>query len=223
LPELADDTLDTADLERKAIAANLALHAQRNAIVAAASQAGFVNATAFIPDLEIGIQGEREEEWEVGPSVRLQIPIFDFGQARRLKARAELRGARAEYATQAIAVRSAVRASYTTLVSARDRAVFVRDVFLPLRSRIVGQALLQYNAMQLGVFQLLIAQRDQIAAARQYIETLREYWIARSDLQQTLVGGMGREAGRMSRESSTSQIEAEEPSGILSGETRPAR
>jgi hypothetical protein len=72
---------------------------------------------------------------------------------------------------------------------------------------------------------LLIAQRDQIAAARQYIETLRDYWIARSGLQQTLVGdtgSMGRETGKMNRESSMRQIETE-PSGILSGETSPAR
>jgi cobalt-zinc-cadmium efflux system outer membrane protein len=222
LPELPADTLDTADLEKRAIAANLALAAKRNAITSAAIRARFLNATALIPDVRIGLEGEREEEWEVGPSVRLQVPIFDFGQARRLEARAELRRARAEYAAQAIAVRSAVRASYTRLVSARDRAVFVRDVFLPLRNRIVAQALLQYNAMQLGVFQLLIAQRDEIAAARQYIETLRDYWIARSGLQQTLVGGMGREADRTGA-FATRQIETQEPTRILSGETSPAR
>lgn len=196
LPALRDDALDLDNLEARAIEASFDLAAQRNALVASATRLGLIG---VIPDLEIGVRAEREEDWEFGPTIGLEIPIFDFGQARRAQARAELRRAQAQYAASAVELRAAVRAAYATLVSTRDRAIFVRDVFLPLRNQVVNQTLLQYNAMQVGVFQLLIAQRDQIAAARQYIETLRDYWMARSDLQQTLVGGtrsIGHEAGK---------------------------
>ena len=59
---------------------------------------------------------------------------------------------------------------------------------LPLRERIVNEAQLQYNAMQLGPFQLLRAREQQIETAVGYIETLREYWIARADLVQISSG-----------------------------------
>ena len=42
--------------------------------------------------------------------------------------------------------------------------------------------------MNIGVFQLLQAKRDQIETARAYVETQREYWIARSELEQLLSG-----------------------------------
>ncbi len=40
----------------------------------------------------------------------------------------------------------------------------------------------QYDAMLLGVFQLLLARREEINAYRDYIEALRDYWIARAEL-----------------------------------------
>ncbi|MGH8744296.1 MAG: TolC family protein, partial [Burkholderiales bacterium] len=45
-----------------------------------------------------------------------------------------------------------------------------------------------YNAMQAGIFQLLFAQQQQIAAGRQYIETLHNYWLSRTQLELILSG-----------------------------------
>ena len=63
-----------------------------------------------------------------------------------------------------------------------------RDQLLPLRERIVAQTLLEYNAMQVGVFRLLEARREQLEAQRAYVATLREYWRARATLEQLLAG-----------------------------------
>ncbi|MGH7927405.1 MAG: TolC family protein, partial [Candidatus Binatia bacterium] len=71
---------------------------------------------------------------------------------------------------------------------ARDRALYYRDILLPLRERIVNEAQLQYNAMQLGPLQLLRAREQQIETAVAYIEALREYWLARGDIGQILAG-----------------------------------
>ena len=59
---------------------------------------------------------------------------------------------------------------------------------LPLRHQIVRETQLQYNAMRAGVFQLLQAKRDEIDAGREYVESLRDYWVARADLERA-VGG----------------------------------
>ena len=63
----------------------------------------------------------------------------------------------------------------------RDRALYYRDIMLPLHERIVNESQLQYNAMQLGPIQLLRAREQQIETAVAYIEALRDYWLARGD------------------------------------------
>ena len=48
--------------------------------------------------------------------------------------------------------------------------------------------LLRYNGMLMSVFELLADSREQVAAVNAYIETLRDFWIADSDLQMALTG-----------------------------------
>jgi len=71
---------------------------------------------------------------------------------------------------------------------ARDRALYYRDIMLPLQERIVNEAQLHYNAMQLGPIQLLRAREQQIQTAVAYVEALRDYWLARGDAGQILSG-----------------------------------
>jgi len=168
----------------------LTLGAVRRQVEAAAAQLGFTNATALIPTLQAGAQSEREEgEWEVGPAFRLSIPLFDQGQARLTADQSELRRAQHVYWAQAVEIRAAARAAYQRMQSARRRALYVRRVLLPLYTRIVNHTQLQYNAMQIGIFQLLVAKQQQIEAGLQYIEMLREYWFAHTALDQILSGG----------------------------------
>ncbi len=56
-----------------------------------------------------------------------------------------------------------------------------------------------YNAMQVSAFQLFQARRDEVDAGNEYILALRDYWLARSRLDQVLSGritaGSGPERG----------------------------
>ena len=65
-----------------------------------------------------------------------------------------------------------------------------------LRQRVLDETELHYNAMTLGVFQLLAAKRDQIMTARTYVELLRDYWLARNDVERMSAGGTTHELGR---------------------------
>jgi len=116
------------------------------------------------------------------------IPLFDQGQARLGRAMAEWRRAQQEYYALGVRIRSTARAVRERLQGAQDRALYYRDILLPLRERIVNEIQLQYNAMQLGVFDLLRSREQQIQAAIAYIEILRDYWLARTDLGQLLSG-----------------------------------
>ena len=110
----------------------------------------------------MGALGERTDgAWEVGPVLEFPIPLFDQGQARTGRAAAELRRAQQEYYALAMQIRPRHRAGRFGRQGARDRALYYRDIMLPLHERIVNEAQLQYNAMQLGPVQLLRAREQQ--------------------------------------------------------------
>jgi len=47
---------------------------------------------------------------------------------------------------------------------------------------------LRYNGMLIGVFELLADARSQIVGVTNYIDSLRDFWLAQADLDMALVG-----------------------------------
>ena len=190
LPDLPTEPVQLGDVERGAIARSIDLARARQRIVSAGQQAGYHRATAFIPELDLGVGAEREsdEPWGIGPSVSIPIPLFDQGQARIARAASELRRAQQEHYALAVRIRATARAARERLQGAEDQARYYRDIVLPLQERIVNEAQLQYNAMQIGILQLLRDRERQIEAGVAYVEALREYWLARADLAQLASG-----------------------------------
>jgi outer membrane protein TolC len=92
------------------------------------------------------------------------------------------------YHGRAIDVRSALRAARNRLASAHARALHHQRILVPARRRAVEQTLLQYNAMQVGVFQLLQARREQLDAELAQVEALREYWTSHAAFDALLAG-----------------------------------
>src|SRR5919108_238279 len=189
LPDIPEQPLQTENIERVALTRSVDLLSARQRIVVAGNQLGFNRWTALIPELHAGPLGEREEgDWEVGPTFEFPIPLFDQGQARIGRTVAELRRAQQQYYALAVRIRGTARSVRDRMEGARDRALYYRDIMVPLRERIVNEAQLQYNAMQLGPIQLLRAREQQIETAAAYVEALRDYWLARGDLGQILSG-----------------------------------
>lgn len=192
LPAVAETEIAADGLERRAIETSLDMALLRREAEIAARTAGIARPFAWLDSADIGIAAERETEgpWSVGPSFSLPIPLFDQGQARIGEAEARYRQAMQRAYARAVEIRSRVRAAYSDVLSAHDRARYYKKVILPLRAEIVEQTQLQYNAMQVSAFELLQAKRDQIAAGAEYVATLREYWRARAILDQVLRGRM---------------------------------
>ncbi|MGH7846420.1 MAG: TolC family protein [Candidatus Binatia bacterium] len=197
MPDVPAEPLQTDNLESRALRSSVDIAHARQRIIVAGEQLGFRRFTALIPEFHSGPLGEREGgEWEVGPTLEFPLPLFDRGRARIGAAAAELRRAQQEYYATAVKIRSAARAARDRMEGVRDRALYYRDILLPLQERIVNEAQLQYNAMQLGPFQLLRAKEQQIETAIAYIETLREYWLAQGDLRQIFSGRLPLSNGR---------------------------
>ena len=190
MPDIPAEPLQVNDVERVALARSIDLSHAQQRIIAAGQQLGLNRATALVPDLELGVGAEREgeEAWKLGPVLAVPIPLFDQGQGRIGRAVAELRRAQQEYYALAVRIRATARTIQDRIEGAQDRALYYRDILLPLRERIVNEAQLHYNAMQIGTIQLLRDREQQIETGVTYVDTLREYWLARADLAQIASG-----------------------------------
>ena len=201
LSDVPEVLFDIQNIEKRIIEQSLDLSESRLRMEGLSKRLGLAEFTSFIPDLELGYSGERDGGvWGNGPAISLQIPIFDMGQAKRFKVASELRKAQWQYMDMAIELRAVSRAAAIELRQSRAKVDHLSKVLLPLRQRIIDGSMLEYNAMQVGVFRLLEDQRRQIETGRNYISALREYWLSRANLEQLLSGRLtgaspGREGG----------------------------
>lgn len=182
-------TLALADLETRAVERSLDLTIIKHRYTAAAKRANLASAEGWLPELKGGVTAERHDKaWSYGPLAEVQVPLFYQGQGEVARARAEMRRQQQLLSARAVQIRSAAKATATKLAAARDRAIYIKDVLLPSRERILNATQLQYNAMSASVFQLLMAKRDQVETARSYVEALRDYWTAYAEAEQLRSG-----------------------------------
>jgi outer membrane protein TolC len=198
LPELPKAPREGgADLEAQALAQRLDVQGSRRDAESLARSLGLTKVTRFVSLLEFGILSnsetglERQRGWEV----EIGLPIFDFGGARTARAERLYMQAVSRTVENAVQARSEVRESYSAYRTAFDLSRHYRDEIVPLRKRISEEVLLRYNGMLMSVFELLADSREQVVAVNAYIETLRDFWLAESDLQMALTG---RSPGAMS-------------------------
>jgi cobalt-zinc-cadmium efflux system outer membrane protein len=140
--------------------------------------------------LNIGIDTEKDVDGTrvTGPTLGFELPIFDRKQGATQRAQGLVRQSEHRQASLEADVRSQVRLAYDRLTTARQIVEYSKANILPLQEAIVGLSQQHYNFMLLGVYQLIQARQNQILAQRDYIEALRAYWLARTDLEQA-VGG----------------------------------
>ena len=190
LPDLPKAVREGGDLEAQAIAQRLDVQGARSDADALARSLGLTKATRFINLLEVGFQSNSEtgQPRQRGWEVEIGLPIFDFGGARVARAERQYMQAVNRTVEAAIEARSEVREAYSSYRTAFDLSKHYRDEIVPLRKRISEEVLLRYNGMLMSVFELLADSREQVAAVNGYIESLRDFWIAESDLQMALTG-----------------------------------
>ena len=190
LPDLPKTAEDQPDIEQTAMAQRLDVQAARAATAQLAQNLGLTRATRFVNVLELGAvrNSFSDASPQRGYEVTLELPLFDWGEARVAKAEAVYGQALARTAQTAIDARSEVRAAYAAYRSSHDIARHYRDEIVPLQRRISDENQLRYNGMLIGVFELLADARSQIGSVNGYIEALRDFWLAQADLDMALIG-----------------------------------
>ena len=166
-------------LEAAAVAASLDLVEAGARVDAAANRLGDRSVRAVLPELGAGVSViDRDSRVEVGPAVRIGIPLFDQGRGQRATAAAELRRDEDTRSAVAVELRARARAARVAALASYAEARHLHDIVVPLRQQIVDETLLHVNAMDADPFQLIAARRDLADAGHQYLDALRRYWNA---------------------------------------------
>jgi cobalt-zinc-cadmium efflux system outer membrane protein len=151
---------------------------------------GLTRKYRFLGTFALGVSSERDADGNIrtGPTFQFAPPIFNQGQGKIARGEAQLRQSEDRLEALAAEIRSEVRERRGHLAAMYELAVTYRDHLLPERDQILQLTLLHYNAMSVGAFDLLQARQNEIAAQRGYAEALRDFWIARAELERA-VGG----------------------------------
>jgi cobalt-zinc-cadmium efflux system outer membrane protein len=187
----------TERLESLAVAQRLDLRAAYRDLSNAISALGLTKSYRALPAFKMGFSGERDIDGalNLGPSVSLEIPIFNQGQSRIARGEAQVRMEEHKLEALAVNIRSQVRESRDKLISLSEAARFYQTDILPTRTLMMKQAMLEYNAMALSPYALYQTKSEEAESERAYIDTVRDYWITRAELERAVGGALTPHSG----------------------------
>ncbi len=137
---------------------------------------------------EVGISTEKDVNGGrvTGPAIKTEVPIYDLGQTDVSRSGAQLKEAELRLKALENDVRSEIKQNRDRLFAVRAFVKEYRDSIIPIRQKINEETQKHYNYMLLGNYDLIRAKQNEILANKEYIDSLKEYWIARSSLEKAV-------------------------------------
>jgi len=198
LPPLPNHVRTQRQIEQEAVSRRADLQIARIEVETLARSYGLTQATRFVNVLDAGYADKITKDRDTGErrrdrgfTVSLEVPIFDFGEARLREAEGYYLQAVNRLAEKAVNIRSEARQAYRNYRATYDIARHYQKDVLPLRNTISEEMMLRYGAMQVDVFALLAEARQKIAVSSAAADALRDFWLASADLSTAVTGGGG--------------------------------
>ncbi|MDE1170660.1 MAG: TolC family protein [Verrucomicrobium sp.] len=193
LPPLPPTDPPVTALEARALRERLDLEAAGLRVALLEKALSLKKGTALLPaGVNVGVDSERNPDGSrvTGPTLELQLPLFDQGQASVARLEALLRQAEDRRERLRVDAASAVREAWTAMRAKRRLAETYRRTLLPQREKILRLSQAQYNYMLKSPYDLLEARRAEAETERRALELERDYWIERARLQAAVGGGL---------------------------------
>lgn len=200
MPRLASQR----EIEAEALKRRVDLQMARADLDALAKSLGLTQATRFVADIDLLGRRTSERSHPINPvtnlperervksrtlELEIEIPIFDFGQARVAQAEETYMQAANKLAEKAVNIRSEAREAYQVWRGTYDVSRLYQNQILPLRKVIQDESLLQYNGMLIDVTQLIADSRGRMMSQVAAINAKRDFFIADVDFKHALIGG----------------------------------
>lgn len=144
----------------------------------------------YVNIIDLGYEIERKsgERLSKGPSIRLEIPLFDRGDARVKKYEQTLKVSEQRLLEKANIIVSDVRRTYDKVTYTFEMLRHIEKNFIPKTKEYYQQTGLWYNGMLVGVYELLESFNTYQESRIQFIQTQKEYWLALNELELALGG-----------------------------------
>jgi cobalt-zinc-cadmium efflux system outer membrane protein len=189
LPLPPETPIDLASLLAQAHAQRPDLAAARLALAAERDGAELARRFAWLGEVELGYEREREDgRRESGPTLALELPLFQQGQAGRARGQALHALAQSRLQQHELALERQVRTGSARLQGLATIVGEYRRSLLPQHATVFEREQERYNFMLIGAFELIQARRAQFDAHQAYLEAIRDWWLARVELQLAVAG-----------------------------------
>jgi outer membrane protein TolC len=194
LPDLPEQARAASELSTAAMQQRLDVQQARLQLDGAGKAQG-LNLLNTLADVELGIRRDTVTDTHSGQSserkgyeVAIRLPLFDWGGAQRAAMNAQTLAAANQYESVLRSAAPQLRESYSAYRTSYDLARHYRDEIVPLRKTMGEENVLRYNAMLIGVFELLADTREQINSVLASINAQQQFWLADAALSTALLG-----------------------------------
>lgn len=191
LPVPPDAPPSRDELMQRALTQRLDLAAVRREVAMLEDALDVTGRWRLLGPVNAGYKREHETDDSKlrGPTLSLELPIFNQGQGSVARAEARLLDARAREQALALTVENDVTAGVERLALALDITESFHGELLPRTASAVARQQERVNFMLVSVFELIRSRLEEYDAWQGYFESVRDYWIARSALR-AATGGL---------------------------------
>ncbi len=191
LPDVDYCGFDLCTLESIALEERLDLQVARFEIIALRQKLGLKEWWSY-SNLKVGISGERDTDGTnvIGPGFSGELPIFNYGQADRMRLIAELKKAQENLAVLEIKALSEVREAHKLLMSYLQMVKEYQNQLIPMQEQVSTSSEQLYNVMGIGIDKLLENKRIEMRGKHNYSEIVKKYLVARVELDRALGGNL---------------------------------
>jgi cobalt-zinc-cadmium efflux system outer membrane protein len=177
-------------LLQRAQSQRLDLAAAEQQVTALQRRLGIARSTRALGETTLGLEREREPDGtrKFGPTMELELPLWNQNQSGLLRGLSELEIAEATQRRLSIAAANEI-ARAREQWQLKETALRVhREQLLPAREQALQRMQERVNFMFEGPFELLRSRQELSAAYRAYVAALRDWWLARAALARATGG-----------------------------------
>lgn len=192
LPVLPENPRTAEEAGRVATADRLDIQLAEASLESAVRSQG-LDAVFSYTDIELGLLRQRIDEGGDrttgdGYEFDISLPVFDWGGMKRAAMNARTLAAANTLEATLRDAASTLRENYSAYRTAFEVARFYESEVLPLQELVAEENVLRYNAMLIGVFELMASSRRQISIVQSAIDANEQFWMSDAALSATLIG-----------------------------------
>ncbi len=186
LPVAEED--EAEDLVAIAREKNLELLAARQQVLVMQASYKSTRNWRWLGGSEIGYEREKESDGsrKSGPSLALELPIFNQGQAKLSRSQAMIADAVARLRAAELGIENTIRTNANAVRAHNEAVGIFRNSLIPQREKVLARSQQEQNFMLIGVFELIQAKTKEYDAYQGYLEAVRDYWQARVELTRSV-------------------------------------